>query len=303
MGKRRKTAKTGDRALSRGGRQIEKPNNLSEDDPMYNDIDNFHNQKDADFLRLDRDDMSSQDGEADDGISRQEAVMDLGAAVDDDESSSESDDSASPYEGAGTGKPYESEEEEEISLSSDDSDDKNQDYQIGDPRKWGKKKGAYYHGDTADLEIGQDEDDAYLEEEAAKEVQSARLKQMKEDDFVLSGDENEEDDGEDASASGDVKGAVALDATTNAVTRDLSKLSTKSKRKLLETQHPELLPIVSYFSDIVKDLKDKTMVATKALMEGEQGTAEVSGTAQELINLDALMIGWSIVSCKIFLKT
>ena len=37
----------------------------------------------------------------------------------------------------------------------------------------------------------------------------------------------------------------------------------------------ELLPMVSYFSDVVKDLKDRTQVATKVLMEGE-GTAEVS---------------------------
>ena len=33
--------------------------------------------------------------------------------------------------------------------------------------------------------------------------------------------------------------------------------------------------MVSYFSDVVKDLKDRTQVATKVLMEGE-GTAEVS---------------------------
>jgi hypothetical protein len=33
--------------------------------------------------------------------------------------------------------------------------------------------------------------------------------------------------------------------------------------------------MVSYFSDIVKDLKDRTQIATNALMEGE-GTAEVS---------------------------
>ena len=33
--------------------------------------------------------------------------------------------------------------------------------------------------------------------------------------------------------------------------------------------------MVSYFSDVVRDLKDRTQVATKVLMEGE-GTAEVS---------------------------
>ena len=37
----------------------------------------------------------------------------------------------------------------------------------------------------------------------------------------------------------------------------------------------ELLPMVSYFSDVVKDLKDRTEIGTKVLMEGE-GNAEVS---------------------------
>ena len=38
----------------------------------------------------------------------------------------------------------------------------------------------------------------------------------------------------------------------------------------------ELIPMVSYFSDIVKDLVEKTDVATKALFESEAGTAAVS---------------------------
>jgi hypothetical protein len=37
----------------------------------------------------------------------------------------------------------------------------------------------------------------------------------------------------------------------------------------------ELLPMTSYFSDIVKDLKDRTEIATHALMDSEE-TAEVS---------------------------
>ena len=37
----------------------------------------------------------------------------------------------------------------------------------------------------------------------------------------------------------------------------------------------ELLPMTSYFSDIVRDLKERTEIATNALMESEE-TAEVS---------------------------
>ena len=283
MGKRRKTAKTGDKALYKsGGRQIGKSSSSANDDPMFDEVEAFHNKRDEDFLRLDADGNSSDEGDPDDGISRQEAVMDLGASLDDGESSSESDGSSSASEDDAKGNAVGSDEEhEEVSLSSDDSDDDEHKYQLGDPRKWGKKKGAYYHGDTADLEIGQDEEDAFLEEEAAKEVQSARLKQMKEDDFMLSGDEEEEDDS--SSLAEGARKVQPLDVTNSAITRDLSKLSNKEKRKLLATQHPELLPIVAYFSDIVRELKENTMVATKALMEGEKGTAEVSGTRANVL--------------------
>ena len=46
--------------------------------------------------------------------------------------------------------------------------------------------------DTADLEIGQDEEDAEVEEEAGREIVRARLEKMDEDDFML-----EDEDGDD----------------------------------------------------------------------------------------------------------
>jgi U3 small nucleolar RNA-associated protein 3 len=284
MGKRRNTAKTGDRAIYKGrpsGKSSTKKDDGGGDDPMYDEIDRFHNDKNKDFLRLDGG-QSDDDDDQDDGISGQEAIMDLGAVDDDDDdddddkSSSDGSEPPSKYAGASGSE----DDEDEVSLSSDDSSvgETKRDYQMGDPRNWGKKKGAYYHGDTADLEIGQDEEDAFLEEEAAKEVQAARLKEMREDDFMLSGDEEEEE--EKTMSSGKKKNGkdcnqeTAKESLTAA--RDLSKLSSKAKRKLLRTQHPELLPIASYFADIVSDLKNNTMVATKALFECEEGTAEVS---------------------------
>jgi hypothetical protein len=50
----------------------------------------------------------------------------------------------------------------------DDDDDDDEDSDEDDkPEKWGKKK-TYWTGDTADLEIGQDVEDAEDEERAAK---------------------------------------------------------------------------------------------------------------------------------------
>ena len=53
----------------------------------------------------------------------------------------------------------------------------------GSKEGWGKKKN-YYAGDTADLEIGQDVQDAYDEEEAAMSLQKDRLESMRESDYL-----------------------------------------------------------------------------------------------------------------------
>jgi len=150
-----------------------------------------------------------------------------------------------------------------------------------DPRNWGAKKSMYYHGDTADLEIGQDEVDAYEEEEAAKEVQASRYEQMDEDDFALSDDDNDGDVGDGDDDDDQQYSSSNKSSEMMRTKRDTSKLSQKDARKLLKKQYPELLPMVSYFSDIVKDLVENTDVATKALFESEAGTAESVGATKQ----------------------
>jgi hypothetical protein len=79
----------------------------------------------------------------------------------------------------------------------DDSDEDKDAMEIrglkGSKEGWGKKKN-YYAGDTADLEIGQDVQDAYDEEEAAISLQKERLESMQENDYL---DDVEGDAGDD----------------------------------------------------------------------------------------------------------
>jgi U3 small nucleolar RNA-associated protein 3 len=290
MGKRRNTAKTGDKAIYKGRPKHEtrrrNDGDGDGDNNMYNEIDRFHNERDQDeYIRFD----NENDGDDDDDkdlVGNKEAVLDLGvrgeeSSSSDDEDDDDDDDSSSSEEKRHTkssenmdgsdSNPSSSDSESDGESSDDDDDIKNLKDQLKavseDPRKWGKKKSLYYHGDTADLEIGQEEDDAFLEEEAAKEIQASRFEEMDEDDFVLSDDEE----------AADAKNAAKARTNTEKIeaARDVSKLSKKQARKLIQKQHPELLPMVSYFADVVKDLRDRTDVVTKALMEGE-GTAEVS---------------------------
>lgn len=100
-----------------------------------------------------------------------------------------------------------------------------------------------------------------MEEAAAKEVQSSRFGEMDQEDFEISDDEAES--------------APALPKSAKlATTRDISRLGLKDRRKLLNLQHPEMIPIVSHFSEVSQEFMDSTRVATKVLLENNQ-TAEV----------------------------
>jgi U3 small nucleolar RNA-associated protein 3 len=288
MGKRRNTAKTGDKAIYKGRLHKhdvskERRNGDHDEDNIYNEIDRFHNERDQEeFIRFGGAENDGDDDNDKDLMGNTEAVLDLG--VGGDNNSSDDDDGDDDYSSveqqrnaqdiATDGSESSSDSDSYSDTDSDDDDDdiKNLKEQLKaaseDPRNWGKKKSMYYHGDTADLEIGQEEEDAFLEEEAAKEVQASRFQEMDEDDFVLS---DREDDPKSRDSC-EVK--MIRDENIKSI-RDFSKLSKKEAKKLLRKQHPELLPMVSYFADVVKDLRDRTDVATKALM-GEKGTAEVS---------------------------
>ena len=291
MGKRRNTAKTGDKALYKGrggyGSNITESDPVDkDDDPMYNEVDRFHNKRDEEFLDLDKKRLGDDDDDdIDDGV--RESVLDLG--VDDSSDDSDDDDSENDDE---------SDKDQEDSVDDDDDDDDSDgdkdsdddemdDEEMEDVRDWGMKKSAYYHGDTADLEIGQDEEDAYLEEEAAKEVQAARYDQMDEEDFALSEDDDGDDDddadrGDDSLKRKDKAkrqtdaGRVHDEADDMKRRRDLSKMSAAAKKRFLRSRHPELLPLMSHFADVTDDWKSRSNEVTKALLEGEEDSAEVS---------------------------
>lgn len=264
MGKRRNTAKTGDKSLYKSRPNVSNGDVAnSDDDGMYNAVDRFHNRREQDdFLKLDAGGADSEEDD-DDGISGREGVLDLGGG----ESSSEEevgDDSIDEPADKKQRRDVESSDEE----PSSDSDDEDEilEMEDSDVRDWGRKKSSYYHGDTGDLEIGQDEDDAFLEEEAAKEVQAARYAHMDEDDFVMSDDEEDKTLGQEETA----KKSFGMRST-----KDLSKLSLSERGGILQSHHPELMPLVSHFKHVVEEWDSRTSVAENAVVGGEEGTTEV----------------------------
>uniref|UniRef100_A0A7S1XTG6 Uncharacterized protein n=2 Tax=Phaeomonas parva TaxID=124430 RepID=A0A7S1XTG6_9STRA len=151
------------------------------------------------------------------------------------------------------------EDDEEDDNEDDDEDDEDDDMDddvsdvdseaddaagtVGDPTKgWGRRKSDYYHGDTADLEIGQDFEDAEEEEEAAREMRSAELKGLEgaEDSFfgdLLSGAPAApalKKGGKKKGAKAKAKAAADPDDVEIAhVSRDLAGLSKKEKLQIL----------------------------------------------------------------------
>jgi U3 small nucleolar RNA-associated protein 3 len=259
--KSRHSSKTGDRSLyasrSKHTSNTSRDDN-SEDDTMYNEVERHYNKHidtNDDYLRLDASDNESDE---DDGVTtKREGVFDLGIGSEDEDepesSDSEEDDNA-----------VESQPEE----SSDDDNSEEEDEDDTDVFNWGTKKHSYYHGDTADLEIGQDEDDAILEEEAGKEVQLARLENMEEGDFML--DVDRDDTG--------IKEENVV--KKRAKRKEKSALSRKDKLKFMKSSHPELMPIVDHFRGELEDFVENTSVVGDALFKAEGGNeAEVSSAA------------------------
>ena len=70
---------------------------------------------------------------------------------------------------------------------------------------WGASRRTYYGGDTADLEIGQKDEDAVEEEALARAQQREALDALDEDDFALDGGD---DDDDDEAESGDLFAAL-----------------------------------------------------------------------------------------------
>jgi U3 small nucleolar RNA-associated protein 3 len=267
-GKRRNTAKTGDKSLYKKvaeSRKATTQENHDDDDNMYNSVDQFHNQREEEFLKLDGDAGQSESHDSDE---EQEAVMDLGVG-----GISEEEDEGDDSDDDGSKEPP---KQNQVGAASSSSEDEDDEQEVEDVRDWGRKKSAYYHGDTADLELGQDEEDAFMEEEAAKDVQAARLMEMDEADFILSDDEDEQNrKSKQSSTHQETVGQQTSSSRLSSI-RDVSKLGSKERRKLLEKQHPGLQQILSHFKNQVQDLQGRTSLATRALFQGEDdGTAEV----------------------------
>ncbi|CAM9515519.1 unnamed protein product, partial [Ectocarpus sp. 8 AP-2014] len=174
-----------------------------ENEELYTDIDRFHMQQDNIKFGGGAGDSSSDSDDLD-GSEEEEGVMNLDGAGggssddDDDDDDSEEDDS----DASELPELPEHVRRAAMQASSDDDDDDSDGDGPGGGKfgagGWGKNRSSYYNADTADLEIGQEFEDAEAEEEAALELQRASYKRLDPADYGEEEEEEEEGEGDEA---------------------------------------------------------------------------------------------------------
>ena len=140
---------------------------------------------------------------------------------------------------------------------------------------WGSRKSAYYSGDVADLEIGQDEADAFDEEKAAKEIERVRYQDLGEGDFFSDSDggsDNDEDE-EKINTFHSKKETLALPSTS----RKKASLSNQDKLKLLKKTHPTVASLLPHFSSQASSLLKLIPLEETIRKEGDMVGATKDG--------------------------
>jgi U3 small nucleolar RNA-associated protein 3 len=134
--------------------------------------------------------------------------------------------------------------------------------EYGVPTSWGKKKSAYYAGNKIE-----NEEDAELEEQEAKALQSKMMKQLDTNDFGLDAfnlgnkkimKTSEELESERVAAKAfreQTKAGLAMSGMDEdkleKIAKNLSKLSKKEKLEILKQESPELFELVRDFREKV----------------------------------------------------
>lgn len=254
MGKRRHSAKTGDKKLY-ARRPLQ---SIVSTDPE----EDSHTQRDASYMLLESD--NERERSLDEQLITRQHVLDLGVSDGSSEGEYNSDD--------GSMEDFYGNQTKRESGSVDDHSDSDEVAKADelndiDPRNWGKKKAAYYDADTGDLEIGQDKQDAFIEETAARGVQTSRFGEMDQGDFVFPDEEVE-------------SSALLPHKLKSQTEKSIVKLSQNHRRKYLRLQHPELIPISSHFSKVVARLHDSTKVILSAVLDNKQ-TAKSIGMSKQ----------------------
>ncbi|KAH8292712.1 hypothetical protein KR018_004160 [Drosophila ironensis] len=149
------------------------------------------------------------------------------------------------------------EDEDDAALMRDsdiEGADEKDDDDLPDTMAWGSKRSTYYNTDFVDQDYSsynaQEEDLARAEEDEAKKIQLRLVKRLSEADFKLDDVQEvaESDDEEQAKPGAGIK-----------ITSDLTGLSARELRQLLQKDSPEFIGLAKDFKDHLQELR--TLIA------------------------------------------
>ncbi len=291
MGKKRNSAKTGDQKLYASRSALPSSTNDSDDELHDDKVERYQSERDTLFMEGQDEDHEGS-GEENGG---RRAVFDLEGDDDETDQSDYSDDSDNEEDNHEEYHDDDDDDDDDDGNASpppSDSDDESEE-EGPDVMSWGAKKRAYYAGDTADLEIGQSEQDAYDEEEAARELLKAKASTMADADFF------DEDDDEDGFARG---GKAAKDPAgiTKVKDKDISKLSRSKKLALMQQLDPTLPPLLSHFSATVEALKAHRK-AKSAIEEEEEGVLGTNEGGYKYLDLKEQQLTLALLNATSYL--
>jgi hypothetical protein len=134
--------------------------------------------------------------------------------------------------------------EEDASEEEDEDSDEDRDGVID--TAWGRSAAAYHGGDTADLEIGQDAEEAREEAAIARKMQKQRRARETEDDFIILGDGVAGASAAPLDGGGSLGGSVGAGAIA---VRDLASMGDSERLAALRAEAPELEGLLAQLED------------------------------------------------------
>ncbi|KOB68437.1 putative something about silencing protein 10 [Operophtera brumata] len=202
---------------------------------------------------------------------------------------------------------HDSESEEEMyafSESDDDSDAKKDDMGIADSdvegqehsdddlpdsKAWGKQKKSFYATDYVDEDyggFGNEEQQALMEEEEAKNIQKRLLEQLGEEDFTL-----------DFFS----KQVAEVEDKETVIKSDLSQMSKRQKLQLLEKESPEFTGLIDDFKTKLTVAKDDLHPVLELVKDGKLPTCPASKFVKT--NYDLILNYCTNISFYLLLKS
>lgn len=156
---------------------------------------------------------------------------------------------------------------------SDVEGQENSDDDLPDSKAWGKQKKSFYATDYVDEDyggFGNEEQQALMEEEEAKNIQKRLLEQLGEEDFTL----------EFFS-----KQIAEIDDKEMVIKSDLSQMSKRQKLQLLEKESPEFAGLIDDFKTKLTVAKDDLHPVLELVKDGKLPTCPASKFVKTNYNL------------------